>query len=120
MDVDMAGEAAWKLFIECLVVRLAVTVGTLRHIAMLVLVAGDAGQCMVLAGALRQFVQDWGMTGAAGARRHILGEGDLQRLMNLVACEAVRHCLSGDMRFVTGEAGRFKAVRRVARHTGNL
>ena len=50
----MAGEAAREFIVECLFVRLAMTVGTLRYIAVSVLVAGYAGQRAVLAGALRQ------------------------------------------------------------------
>lgn len=34
--------------------------------------------------------------------------------------EAGLQCQSSGMRFVTGETGRFEAVRRVARHAGNL
>ena len=50
----MTGEAAREFIVERLFVRLAVTVGTLRYIAVPVLVAGYAGQRTVLAGALRQ------------------------------------------------------------------
>ena len=39
----MAGEAAWEFVMEGLIVRLAMAVGTLRNIAVLVLVAGYAG-----------------------------------------------------------------------------
>lgn len=48
----MAGEAAWIFFVEQLLVWLAMTVGTGRHIAVLVLVAGDARERPVLAGTL--------------------------------------------------------------------
>ena len=48
----MAGEAARKLVVECLLVRQTVTVGTLRHIAVFVLVAGHTGERAVLAGVL--------------------------------------------------------------------
>ena len=50
----MAGEAAREFFMECLFVRQTVTVGTLRHKAVLVLVAGHAGQSTVLAGVALQ------------------------------------------------------------------
>lgn len=83
----MAGEAARKFIVECLFVRLAMTVGTLRYIAVSVLVAGYAGQRPVLAGVLRQLVEYLGMAGTTGARGHILAEGDLQRLMNRMARE---------------------------------
>jgi hypothetical protein len=58
-------------------VWLAMAVGTLRYIAVLVLVAGDAGYRPVLAGTLRQFVEYFAMTGTASARRHIRAENDL-------------------------------------------
>ena len=83
----MTGEAARELIVESLFVRLAVTVGTLRHIAVSVLVAGYAGQRPVLAGVLRQLVEYLGMAGTTGARGHILAEGDLQWLMNRMARE---------------------------------
>jgi hypothetical protein len=51
VHVDMACEAAREFIMECLFVRLAMTVGALRDIAVLVLVAGNAGQRPVLAGA---------------------------------------------------------------------
>src|SRR5450759_3468409 len=60
------------------------------------------------------------MTGTARARRHITAEKDLQRLVNRMALGTGCRSLSGSMRFVTGETGRFEAVRCVARHTGNL
>jgi hypothetical protein len=43
VDVDMASQAAWELFMECLVVRQAMAVTALRNIAVLILVAGYAG-----------------------------------------------------------------------------
>lgn len=48
----MAGEAARKFIVEQLIVRLAMAVGTLRHIAVPVLVAGDARERPVFGGAL--------------------------------------------------------------------
>ena len=54
VDVDMAGKAAREFIVERLFVRLAMTVGTLRDIAVFVLVAGYAGDRPVLAGVLRQ------------------------------------------------------------------
>ena len=54
MDVDMTGEAAREFIVESLLVRLAVAVGTLRHKAVLILVAGYTGQRPMLAGVLRQ------------------------------------------------------------------
>ena len=60
------------------------------------------------------------MAGTTGARRHIPAEGDLQGLMDRMTRETGRQCLPIGMRFVTGEAGRFEAVRRVARHAGDL
>jgi len=56
MDVDMAGKATREFIVKRLFVWLAVTVGTLRDIAVFVLVAGYAGDHTVLAAALRQFV----------------------------------------------------------------
>lgn len=116
----MAGEAAREFIMECLFVRLAMTVGTLRHIAVFVLVAGYAGQRPVLADVLRQFVEYLGMAGSTCAGGNILGEGDLQRPMDRMARQTGCQCLPFGMRFVTGEAGRLEAVRCVARHTGNL
>ena len=84
----MAGEAAWEFIMECLIVWLAMTVGTLRYIAVLVLVAGDAGYRLVLTGTLRQFVEYFVMTGTASARRHITTENDLLWLVNRMALEA--------------------------------
>ena len=83
----MAGEAARKLVVECLLVRQTVTVGTLRHIAVFVLVTGHTGERAVFAGVLSQSVEYLGMTGTTGARRHILAEGDLQGLMNRMTRE---------------------------------
>ena len=54
MDVNMAGKAAREFIVERLFVRFAMTVGTLRDIAVFVLVAGYAGQRSVFAGVLRQ------------------------------------------------------------------
>ena len=39
----MAGEAAWEFLMERLVMWFAMTIGTLRNITVLALVAGDAG-----------------------------------------------------------------------------
>ena len=50
----MAGEAAREFIVERLFVRFAMTVGTLRDIAVFVLVTGYAGQRPVFAGVLRQ------------------------------------------------------------------
>ena len=90
--------------------RFAVTVATLRHIAVFILVACYAGKRSVFAAALRQCFEYLGVTGTAGAGRHILAERDLQRLMNLVAFQAVRQGQPFGMRFVTVKAGRFGAV----------
>lgn len=88
----MAGETVRELVEECLFVRLAVTVGTLRNIAVFVLVACYAGQRPVLAGIVCQFAEYLGMAGAAGARRHILGKRDLQRPVNLMTLSAACQC----------------------------
>ena len=53
MDIDMAGEAAREFIVECLFVRQSMTIGTLRHIAMFILMAEYAGQGSVFAGVLR-------------------------------------------------------------------
>lgn len=66
MYVDMAGEATRKLVVECLFVRQAMTVGTLRYIAVFVLVAGHTGERAVLAGVLRQSGEYLGMAGTTG------------------------------------------------------
>ena len=95
---------------ECLVVWLAMAVGTLRHIAVLALVAGDAGYSPVLAGTIRQFGEYFAVTGTARVRRHIRTEHDLSWLVNRMALEAHWNCLPGSMRFVAGKAGRFEAV----------
>lgn len=100
--------------------RLAMTVGTLRYIAVLVLVAGDAGQRPVLAGVPQQFDEYLGMAGSTGTRGHIFAESYLFRLVNRVALETFRQGLSFDMRLVTGKAGRLETVRCVARGTGHL
>lgn len=84
----MAGEATWEFLMECLIVWLAMAVGTLRNVAVLALVAGDAGYRLVLAGALRQFVEYFAMTGTARVRRHITFENDLQWLVNLMTLSA--------------------------------
>ena len=55
---------------------------------MFVLVAVYTGQRPVLAAALRQCVEYLGVAGTTGARRHILGEGDLQGLMDRMTREA--------------------------------
>lgn len=116
----MAGEAARKFIVEQLIVRLAMAVGALRHIAVLVLVTGDAREGPVFGGALRQCVQYLGMTGTAGGRRHIFAERDLPRLVNRMTLEAGLQCQPLGMRFVAGKAGRLETVRCVARHAGNL
>ena len=84
----MAGEAAWEFIMKCLIVWLTMTVGALRYVTVLVLVAGDAGYRLVLTGTLRQFVEYFVMTGAASARRHITTENDLLWLVNRMALEA--------------------------------
>src|SRR6185369_12276836 len=116
----MAREAAWEFLMECLVVRQAMAVGTLRNITVLVLVAGYAGYGSVFAGAVRQFVEYLAVTGRAGIRRLSFAEEYLPRPVNRMALEAVRHGLSFDMGLVAGEAGRFEAVRSVAHRAGNL
>lgn len=100
--------------------RLAMTVGTLRNVAVLVLVAGDTGQRPVFAGISQQFDEYLCMAGTTGARGHIFGKGDLPRLMNRMALEAGWQFLPLKMRLVTGEAGWFETVRCVARGTGNF
>jgi len=96
------------------------TVGTLRYIAVFVLVAGDASQRPVLTGVPQQFDEYLGMAGTTGARWHIFAKGDLSRLMDRVALEAGWQFLTLDMRLMTGETGWFEAVRCVTRATGNF
>jgi len=72
---------------EYLFVGLAMTVGTVWYIAVLVLVAGDAGQRPVLAGVPQQFDENLGMAGTTGARGHIFAQGDLSWLVNRMALE---------------------------------
>jgi len=73
---------------ECLFVGLAMAVGTLWNVAVLVLMAGDAGQCPVFTGVSQQFYEYLGMAGTTGARGHIFGKGNLSWLMNRMALEA--------------------------------
>jgi hypothetical protein len=120
VDVNVAGEAARKLLVEGLFVRQTVTVGTLRYKAVLVLVAGHAGQGTVLAGVVRQLGEDLAMTGTTGTRGYILVEGDLQRPVNRMTLGAAGQCQTFGMGFVTVEAGRFETVRGVADGTGKL
>jgi hypothetical protein len=105
---------------ERLFVRLAMAVGALRDIAVLVLVAGNAGQRPVLAGAPQQFDENLGMAGPTGARWHIFAKDDLSWLMNRMALETGWQFLPLNMRLVTGKAGWFESVRCVARGTGNF
>ena len=71
-------------------------------------------------GALCQFGYNRCVTGAAGARRRVRSEYNLPRSVNRMTLEAYRYCLSVNMRFVAGEAGRLETVRCVTRCTGNL
>ena len=71
MDVYVAGKASRISIVYRLFVRLAMAVGTLRYIAVLVLVAGDTGYRPVLAGVILQFVEYLAMAGATGARWYI-------------------------------------------------
>ena len=67
MDVHMTGEAARELIVECRFVRLAMAVGALRHIAVFILMAGYACQLAMLALVTRQFAENLGVAGSAGA-----------------------------------------------------
>src|SRR5512133_3109228 len=88
VNIDMAGEAFREHFVERCLVRLAVTVGALRYITVLVLMAGDTGQSPVLTGGIRQLAEYLGMAGTTGARGNILAEADLPWLVNRVARKA--------------------------------
>lgn len=98
----MAGKAAREFIVDYLFVWFAMAVGTLRYIAVLVLVAGDTGYLTVLAGVLRQYAEYLLMAGTTGARWNIIAVGYSQWLMNRMALETCRECLPFGMRFVTG------------------
>ena len=67
MDIDMACQAPRELFVESRFMRFSVTVGTLRHITVFILVAGYTGQATVLAGVIGQLGEYLGMAGCTGA-----------------------------------------------------
>ncbi|OGR28135.1 MAG: hypothetical protein A2X79_00040 [Desulfuromonadaceae bacterium GWB2_53_15] len=76
MNVDVAGEALREFLVNQLLVRFAMATGTLGDKPVPILVAGDAGDLLVLAGVLRYRIKFLGVAGATRARRYILAVGD--------------------------------------------
>ena len=114
MNIQMATEAFGEADMELFGVRSAMTLGTLRYIAVLGVMAGGTIHLAVLAWRLLPCRVYLLVTRAAGDSRHVLLVSDLQRLVNRVTLHTTRKFLTLMMRFVAREAGGFVTMGRMA------
>lgn len=65
MHIDVASEAARELIMDHLLMRFAMTAGALRYKTVLILVASNTGNVLMLAGTMLPNIEYLAMAGAA-------------------------------------------------------
>ena len=117
----MTGQASGVAAQELLLVRRRMTLGALRHIPMLQVMAGGAIDLGVFAGAVLPGSVDLAVTGTAGGRGGIFSVGDLPWLVHLMTGRAEPHNLSSVVRLrMAGDTVGLIAMNGMASLAGKL
>ncbi len=118
MHIQVAGEAPGEALMDLLLVRSPVALGALRNQPVLRMMTGCTVYFSVLARRALPFGVNAAVARTTGDSRRISSIGDHERFVNLVAFGTGCQFLSRMVRLVTGKAGWFEAMRRVARLAG--